>query len=213
MFAHRGFTPQPILTRTQGTGTNSQNNICKQPRLWGEVFQHRQRYLCRFPCRYELLQPQCNEQRLWPHVLPALALAWESKALWITKAPGMIQSQQWDHVGQDTGRADPLEKKVLLTPQKKQPKQQHIPENTARHPFRNVTSLLVFTGSFMSCFLHHHSFKTAMPTPFSPCTVYCYGFSVLCNPVSVRILLQFTLLLTSFNCTAHTTSQTASPTA
>lgn len=129
------------------------------------------------------------------------------------QTPGYDPSQQWDHVCQDTGRAGLLEKKVLLTPQQKQPKQQHIPENTARPHFRNVNSLLVFTGSFMSCFLHHHSSKTAMPTPFSPCTIYCYGFSVLCNPVSVRILLQFTLLLTSFNYTAHTISQTASPAA
>lgn len=115
----------------------------------------------------------------------------------------------WSGHGQ--GRS-PGEEGVADSPEE-QSKQQHIPENTARHHFRNVSSLLVFTGSFMSCFLHHHSFKTAMPTPFSPCSVYCYGFSVLCNPVSVRILLQFTLLLTSFNCTAHTTSQTASPAA
>lgn len=101
--------------------------------------------------------------------------------------------------------------KVLLISQQEQLKQQHIPENTARPHFRNVSSLLVFRGSFMSCFfLHHHSFKTAISAPFSPCTVYCCGFSVLCNPVSVRILLQFTLLLTSFNRTGHTTSQTAS---
>lgn len=157
-----------------------------------------------------LLQPQCNEQRLWPHILPAL-WPWHGRD---HQTPWYDQSQQWDHVCQDTGSAGPLEKKVLLTPQQEHLKQQHIPENTTRPHFRNVSSLLVFTGSFMSCFfLHHHSFKTAMLTPFSSCTVYCYGFSVLCNPVSVRILLQFTLLLTRFNRTGHTEFPSASPAA
>lgn len=71
LFANRGFTPQPILIRTRDTGTNSQNTW-NQPRLLGEVFQHRERCLQPFPCRYELLQPHYNEQRLWPHVLLAL---------------------------------------------------------------------------------------------------------------------------------------------
>lgn len=75
LFADRGFTPQPICIKaqgSQGTGTNSQNTTWKQPRLLSEVFQHRQRCLRPFPCRYELLQPPCSDKRLWPHVLPAL---------------------------------------------------------------------------------------------------------------------------------------------
>lgn len=39
----------------------------------------------------------------------------------------------------------------------------------------------------MSC-LHYHSFETAVLAPFSS---YAVGFSMLCNPASVRILLQF----------------------
>lgn len=48
LFADRGFTPQPICIKaqgSQGTGTNPQNNTWKQPRLLSEVFQHRQRCL------------------------------------------------------------------------------------------------------------------------------------------------------------------------
>ena len=52
--------------------------------------------------------------------------------------------------------------------------------------------------SLVSC-LHHHSFEAAVPAPFPSCTVYSSGFSVLCNPVSVRISLQFSLLLTGCN--------------
>lgn len=149
LFAKRGFTPQPILIRTQGTDTSSQNNTWKQPRLLGEVFEDRQRCLCPFPCRYKLLQPQCNKQRLWPHVLPA-PWPWYGRA----KPHGSPNPQydpkpKGDHVCQDTGSAGPLGKKVLLTPQQEQLKQQHVPESTARPHFRNVSSLLVFTGSFM----------------------------------------------------------------
>lgn len=131
-----------------------------------------------------------------------MALAWESEASWITKSPGMIQSQQQDCVCQDTGSAGPSGK-VLLTPQQEQPKQQYLPENTARTHSRNVSSLLVPIASFMSCFfLHHHSFKIAMPTPFSPCTVVAsqcsaiqYQSECCCNslyysPVSIEQVTQ-----------------------
>lgn len=83
----------------------------------------------------------------------SMALAWESETSWITKTPGMIQSQQWDHVCQDRGSAGPSSKKALLAPQQEQLKQQHSPENAARPHFGNASSQLVFTGSFMSCVL------------------------------------------------------------
>lgn len=50
----------------------------------------------------------------------------------------------------------------------------------------------------MSC-LHHHSFDAAVTAPLPSYTVYSSGFSILCNPVLVRISLQFTLLLTGCN--------------
>lgn len=59
----------------------------------------------------------------------------------------------------------------------------------------------------MSC-LHYHSFETAVLAPFSS---YAVGFSMLCNPASVRILLQFTLLLTSCNQTDYILSPKNSP--
>lgn len=69
LFADRGFTPQPICIKaqgSQGTGTNSQNTTWKQPRLLSEVFQHKQRCLRPFPCRYELLQPPCSDRDCGP---------------------------------------------------------------------------------------------------------------------------------------------------
>jgi len=179
-------------------------------------------------CAYRQAQAAAAARRTDPtapfHPRSA-ALTRESKALVLTKhprydpndpAPTAGLGAACDDVCRDTGGAAPSGNRALAqqpvpahakqeaaqepTPQQRQPKPQHVPENLPGPSLemRASTSFSQGVASLVSC-LQHHSFVAAVPAP-SPSYADCSsGFSMLCNPLPVRISLQFNLLLTGCN--------------